>query len=97
MSPSGVLSFSAQQCVHFSLHRNSTSFLAAAQYTPVFTALSLGGHLGYVQFRAIISKATMNIKVKSLCGHSFHFGDVGDLKEIYNLFLSLLVNVCLIF
>lgn len=46
MYPSGVLSFSTQQCIHFSLHRNSMSFLAAAQYTPVFTALSLGGHLG---------------------------------------------------
>lgn len=48
MYHSAVLSFSTQQCIHFSLHRNSMSFLAAAQYTPVFIALSLGGHLGYV-------------------------------------------------
>lgn len=48
MYHSAVLSFSAQQCIHFSLHRNSMSFLAAAQHTPVFIALSLGGHWGYV-------------------------------------------------
>ena len=59
----------------------------------VFIYSPLGGHLGCVQFRAIINKATMNIKVKSLCGHSFHFGDVGG----KHFFLSLLVNVCLIF
>lgn len=59
----------------------------------LFISSLADGYLGCFQFRAIINKAAMKIKVKSLCGHGFHFGDVGGKHR----FLSLLVNVCLIF